>query len=207
MESMGYYVQDLFRIKSRGFGEEDTGKYDAVEEVDYVSGAGLAIKRMVIEQIGLLDPYFFSYGEDCDWCFRAKKAGYKVVVAPKAVMYHYGVTSWKKRPLKKTYLGERNRLYLALKDFEDVNPVLYFYGCLRYDFEDVMRVLKKTTIAQRYRDLRGKTLLKTSISEFVFRGLAQIYILISFPRIRHIALKNSHEIFESNVISKGQNEN
>jgi hypothetical protein len=204
IESVGFYVQDLFQIKSIGFGEEDACQYETVKEVDYVSGVSLAIKRRVIEQIGLLDPYFYSYGEDCDWCYRARKVGYKVVVAPKAVIYHYGATSWNKRPLRKTYLGERNRLYLSLKHFQDVNPISYIYGCFRFELRDIMRVLKKATITQRHRGLNGKRLLKICIREFVVRRLAQTYVMIIFPRLRRLTLEKDRELFRSGIISKSR---
>ncbi len=58
-------------------------------EVDAVSGAFLLIRRQAIDQIGLLDETFWIYGEDIDWCVRAKKAGWKVVYYPDAHILHY----------------------------------------------------------------------------------------------------------------------
>ena len=54
-------------------------------EVDSVVGAYMQIRGTVIEQVGLLDEAFFMYGEDLDWAFRVKEAGYKV-------WYHSAVT-------------------------------------------------------------------------------------------------------------------
>jgi len=58
-------------------------------EVDAVSGAFLMIRRKVVEEIGLLDERFFMYGEDLDWCLRAKKAGWTVMYYPDAEIIHY----------------------------------------------------------------------------------------------------------------------
>lgn len=58
-------------------------------EVDAVSGAFLVIRRKTIEQIGLLDETFWIFGEDIDWCIRAKKAGWKVMYYPDARILHY----------------------------------------------------------------------------------------------------------------------
>lgn len=67
---------------------------DEIAEVDSVMGAFLMIRREVIEKIGLLDEDFFMYGEDLDWCYRAKAAGYKVVYAPiTSVVHHKGSAS------------------------------------------------------------------------------------------------------------------
>jgi len=58
-------------------------------EVDAVSGAFLMIRREVIDNIGLLDERFFMYGEELDWCLRAKKAGWTVMYYPGAQIVHY----------------------------------------------------------------------------------------------------------------------
>lgn len=62
---------------------------DQSHEVDAVSGAFLLIRRAVVDQIGLLDEVFFIYGEDVDWCVRAKNAGWKVMYHPEAEILHY----------------------------------------------------------------------------------------------------------------------
>lgn len=71
-----------------GLRENDTGQYDEVRDVDYVIGASLAVRREVIEQIGLMDEGFFLYFEECDWCARARRAGYRVLYVPQATAVH-----------------------------------------------------------------------------------------------------------------------
>ncbi|HEY9724527.1 MAG TPA: glycosyltransferase, partial [Oscillatoriaceae cyanobacterium] len=61
--------------------------------VDYVIGAALMIRREVVEAIGLLDEGFFMYGEEQDWCYRAKAAGWGVYYLPTAVITHLGGAS------------------------------------------------------------------------------------------------------------------
>ena len=95
-------------------------------EVDYVGGAALAIRRKVLCKIGLLDEDFFAFFEDTDLCYRAKKAGYKVVVNPKAIVYHYGSASWKHFPVKKVFLINKNRHIFALKHFDYRSILKYF---------------------------------------------------------------------------------
>jgi len=58
-------------------------------EVDAVSGAFLLIRKDVVDAIGVLDENFFIYGEDMDWCIRAKHAGWKVMYYPDARILHY----------------------------------------------------------------------------------------------------------------------
>jgi GT2 family glycosyltransferase len=59
-----------------------------VEEVDFVSGCGVLIKRSVLEQIGLFCTDYFMYYEDLDLCFRVKSAGMKIICVTDARMWH-----------------------------------------------------------------------------------------------------------------------
>jgi GT2 family glycosyltransferase len=86
-------------------------------EVDYVCGAAMAVKRELFDKIGLLDSRFFSYVEDVDICYRARSAGYKVIIAPKAIVYHHSSASWKKFPLKRFLLDYRNRFFFIYKNY------------------------------------------------------------------------------------------
>lgn len=61
---------------------------DVETEVDSVVGAYMQVRRACIEQVGLLDENFFMYGEDLDWAFRIKDAGWKVVYHPQVVVRH-----------------------------------------------------------------------------------------------------------------------
>lgn len=51
---------------------------ESTREVDMVSGACMAVKREVFEGLGGMDPKFFMYYEDADFCLRAVRAGYHV---------------------------------------------------------------------------------------------------------------------------------
>lgn len=61
---------------------------DQTAEVDSVVGAYMQLRREVIEQVGLLDEAFFMYGEDLDWAYRTKQAGWKVMYYPEVVVWH-----------------------------------------------------------------------------------------------------------------------
>ncbi len=56
--------------------------------VDVVSGMFMLVPRAVLERVGLLDPAFFVYAEEADWCRRIRKAGYACVFAPMAQIMH-----------------------------------------------------------------------------------------------------------------------
>ena len=54
----------------------------------YIPGAAMLIRKKVFEKIGMLDERYFLYFEDADFCVRARRAGFKLIVAPGAVVYH-----------------------------------------------------------------------------------------------------------------------
>ncbi len=74
--------------RERGMGELDHGQYDRTEEVDYINGCAMLMKRGALEEVGLFDPQFQLAGEDADLCMRLKLRGYRCFYAPKAVLWH-----------------------------------------------------------------------------------------------------------------------
>jgi GT2 family glycosyltransferase len=74
--------------KHIGIRERDTGRYDSVRDVDYVTGCALLARREVFEKIGYLDPVYPAYYEDADLCMRARRAGFRVVYAPAGKVWH-----------------------------------------------------------------------------------------------------------------------
>ena len=58
-------------------------------EVDSVVGAYMMMRQTVMKKIGLLDEDFFMYGEDIDWCYRTKQAGYRVFYFSEATIIHH----------------------------------------------------------------------------------------------------------------------
>ncbi|MEO0565307.1 MAG: glycosyltransferase family 2 protein, partial [Chloroflexota bacterium] len=61
---------------------------DEETEVDSVVGAYMQVRREAIAQVGLLDETFFMYGEDLDWAYRIKQAGWTVYYNPKVTVLH-----------------------------------------------------------------------------------------------------------------------
>ena len=72
---------------------------DSGLEVDALSGSCMMVRREVVEQVGLLDEDIFMFGEDIDWCWRIKQAGWKVYYVPESSVYHYHGASSRLRPV------------------------------------------------------------------------------------------------------------
>ena len=62
---------------------------DVEQEVDWLVGAALMVRREAIEKVGGFDERFFMYSEELDWCRRAKSAGWKIVYLPQAMIIHH----------------------------------------------------------------------------------------------------------------------
>ena len=70
----------------------DRSPYE-VQDVDWLTGACLLVRREAVETAGLLDERFFMYSEELDWCRRIKEAGFRVVYVPQARVVHYSAQS------------------------------------------------------------------------------------------------------------------
>ncbi|MBN1563584.1 MAG: glycosyltransferase family 2 protein [Anaerolineae bacterium] len=61
---------------------------DTETEVDSVVGAFMLVRRAAIQRVGLFDESYFMYGEDLDWAYRIKQAGWKVMYNPQVTVTH-----------------------------------------------------------------------------------------------------------------------
>lgn len=69
-------------------GVKDIGQFSEVRELDFAPGCGMLLCRNALEDVGGFDECFFMYYEDSDLCRRLRMAGYKILLAPKAKMWH-----------------------------------------------------------------------------------------------------------------------
>jgi len=80
-------------------------------ETDYICGAAMFFHRSIAEKIGLLDKRFFLVWEESDWCFQARKEGYKSLIVPNAQIWHkIGVSFGSESSPLRLFFSARNRL-------------------------------------------------------------------------------------------------
>lgn len=101
------------------FNQYQLGYLNPDEEypVDCLVGAFMLVRRKAIDEVGLLDEQFFMYGEDVDWCYRIKQAGWTNYYYPKTHIIHYKGASSRKRPLKIVYEFHRAMYLFHRKHF------------------------------------------------------------------------------------------
>ncbi|WP_205503243.1 glycosyltransferase family 2 protein [Rufibacter psychrotolerans] len=56
-------------------------------EIDYISGGALFTSAASFRDLGLMEESFFLYWEETEWCYRAKRQGYRLQVCEDAVVY------------------------------------------------------------------------------------------------------------------------
>ncbi|MGH9517143.1 MAG: glycosyltransferase family 2 protein [Terriglobales bacterium] len=86
---------DTLNKKSRLFGGYLMNEFphDALRDVDIINGCFWLVRRTALEQVGEMDPQFWMYADDLDWCRRYTEAGWRVVFFPHADAIHLGAVS------------------------------------------------------------------------------------------------------------------
>jgi GT2 family glycosyltransferase len=78
--------------------------------IDILAFFCVAIKREVINKVGLLDEvYGIGMFEDDDYCMRVKKAGYSLICADDVLIHHHLGASFNKDPEWKEKLFQKNK--------------------------------------------------------------------------------------------------
>ena len=101
---------------ARDKGKMDNEKIESIEKINYASGTCLFTSKIVLDKIGLLDPFLFLYHDDLDLGWRAAHIGINSFYVPKSIIYHAESYSIKWSS-KKFYWLERNRKYCLLTHY------------------------------------------------------------------------------------------
>ncbi|MEX0755800.1 MAG: glycosyltransferase family 2 protein [Actinomycetota bacterium] len=174
-------------------GEIDHGQYDRVIEVLFVSSCAMLVSREVWQTVGALDERLTSHHEDLDLCWRARLAGFKVVMTPLARVRHASATSRGAREdigkhRSERYYAERASLTAMLKNYSigSLLVLLPFFALIGLGrtllltvtrrFEDAWELLSgwgwnvvhlPGTLARRRRTQRVRTVPDREIRRFM----------------------------------------
>lgn len=106
------------RAKDRSFHRIERNDSIEPHDVTFVSGCSMMVRREMIDRVGLLDERFFCYGEEIDWCIRAKRAGFRIILVPKSRVYHkVSMTTGGRNQGITMYYRIRNYLFLIKKHY------------------------------------------------------------------------------------------
>lgn len=98
--------------------EKDEKQYDEAQEIFWASGAAMIVRKSVFDALGGFDSTYFAHQEEIDLCWRMKRAGYKIKVAPETHVYHLGGGTLSYESPNKTYLNFRNSIINLIKNDE-----------------------------------------------------------------------------------------
>ena len=163
IDSLGLTIFKSHRITDSGQGQDDSGQFNAAEEVFGVSGAAAIYRRTALERIKIkgiiaheeyFDESFFSYKEDADLAFRLRLNGQQAWYLPQAVAYHdrtikgnadlsdraTKVARQDKDRLVKIY-SYKNHLLLLVKNEFLGNFLKFFWPLIWYEFKKFVYIL------------------------------------------------------------------
>ncbi len=111
--------------------------------VGWVEGACFAIKRQVLEKIGLLDPIYFAFYEEIDFCRRASYHGFSVALVPRSRIHHFRGGSWRenrKLERERNYRCDRSQFIYNLTDPRRSLPgnLLSYLGTLKTKGKEIL---------------------------------------------------------------------
>ncbi len=135
-------------------GEMDQGQYDRVLEVLYVSSCAMLVSREAWQRTGAFDERLGGHHDDLDFCWRARLAGFRVLMTPLAQARHRGAGARGEREdsaerhRSPQYYAERAALASMLKNYGVVSlawllPAHVVVGVLRIAY---------LTLARRFED-------------------------------------------------------
>lgn len=122
------YLYKIFP-NSKFFGRERMSWWDREDEreVEVVTGCFMLVRREAMEQVGTMDERFFMYGEETDWCYRFKQAGWNVMFSPCAQIIHLGGASSNQiKPAMKMQLSASLLQFVK----KQKGPSSYVFACI-----------------------------------------------------------------------------
>ena len=99
----------------RGVDEVDIGQYNANSLCDFATGASIFIRAPVFKRIGLIDPKYYLYYEENDFCQRSRSAGWQIMYIADSVCWHANAQATGIGSPLVDYYTTRNRLLFGFR--------------------------------------------------------------------------------------------
>ncbi len=104
--------------------------YSESVEVDSVIGACMMVRREALDRVGFLDEDYFLFLEETDWCYRMKRAGWKICHVPQAEVYHFQGKSAEAERKRAKVEYYRSRYHFFKKNKGDFQWAILLFGLL-----------------------------------------------------------------------------
>lgn len=153
--SRDYYVQDI--------------PENAIQDVDWVVGACLLVRRAVIANVGGFDESFWMYCEEIEWCWRLQRHGWKTVYIPDVEIVHYEGASTSQDVPQRQLAFDRSRIELQRRLYGKPTAVVVQAGIkigylVQMSIESAKWLLGHRRAMRRRRVAFYRTLLLSNMS-------------------------------------------
>jgi GT2 family glycosyltransferase len=127
--------------------------HDRTLAVDVLVGCFSMIRREALDAVGLLDEGLFMYGDDVDWCRRARNAGWQVVFYPGGQAIHDRGKITAPYPVRFAVAQQKSVLYYWSKHHSffgvmGIRSIMLFHHVLRYTLAAVSSLRHSQRSAQ-----------------------------------------------------------
>lgn len=185
INSLGNVIHFLGFGFTSAYGEADREIEGYPEIKGYASGCSLIIRAEVLDKIGGYNEEYYMYHDDLEISLKVKLAGYKVILAPRSVIYHKYEFS---RSTKMIYYMERNR-YLTIMTFYPLYLILLialpwivmdlgmaFYSIIGGWFKEEMKIYGYFFHFKNYVKIEEEKAKIESFSSVSFSKIAQGFV-------------------------------
>lgn len=148
IQSAGGWMNRFWEAGHIGQNVQDRGQFTQPRPVEWLTGCSLLVRRGVIDQVGMLDERFFIYSEETEWCFRARKAGWRLVHVPQAKLWHKGVKRDYSPSPSVIYYMTRNHFLMLAKHRAPLSAWLVAWG-------RTLRTMASWTVKPKWRNKRA----------------------------------------------------
>lgn len=134
-----------------------------VREVEWLNGSFMLVRGEVLDKVGMLDEYYYTYVCEPDWCYRIHRAGWKVVYVPHASITHIGgqhSINTHFRPVSEIVRSHVNRFYFFHKHYGGaqvllLRPLMMLGAALRMAHFALIYLLKRPARKLAAERIRG----------------------------------------------------
>lgn len=133
-------------------------EYPKSQKVDWLMGAALMVRAEAVREVGLMDEYYFMYGEEMDWQYQFAKKGWEIWYYPEAEITHLGGKSTEKVKEKSLKWQLENFEYFTKKN----------YGWLNHQLLKLITKLGLMLMVWRMKDLNQKEIYRKLLSNIGF---------------------------------------
>jgi GT2 family glycosyltransferase len=149
----------IFEHPGSGMLDQDV-RADEIKETDWALGCSMMVRSDVFHRAGLFDERFFLYMEEAEFCYRAKRKGYRIYFVPLARVWHkdgatfvkeHGSTSDPRR----LYFNTRNNLLWIECSLSMGEKIGAYFNFSRYPLGNLRLLLKSRRNSDEWRASRA----------------------------------------------------